>query len=206
MSRSEQKVVQYLGEAHASEIGVLRSQIAITPRGSYRDGLEKHLAETRKHAGRIQQRLGEVHGARNPLQVIVGLTETLVSQTLAVSKPPWPGYDEITAAEIEAGSSRATSSMRSKSSHTSGPTRTGLACSRPPSARPPTPEIVSRCADGGTQASVRAPAPVHGTGCPSPNTYTPSCQGDRERLANAWQDAAQGLCERARRTTSLREL
>ena len=106
MSRSEQKVVQYLGEAHASEIGVLRSQIAITPRGSYRDGLEKHLAETRKHAGRIQQRLGEVHGARNPLQVIVGLTETLVSQTLAVSKPPWPGYDEITAAEIEAGSSR----------------------------------------------------------------------------------------------------
>ena len=50
MSKSEQKVVQYLGEAHASEVGlvsVLRSQIAMTPRGSYRDGLEKHLDETR---------------------------------------------------------------------------------------------------------------------------------------------------------------
>ena len=49
MSKSEQKVVQYLGEAHASEVGlvsVLRSQIAMTPRGSYRDGLEKHLGET----------------------------------------------------------------------------------------------------------------------------------------------------------------
>jgi ferritin-like metal-binding protein YciE len=92
MSQSEQKVVQYLGEAHASEIGlvsVLRSQIAITPRGSYREGLEKHLAETRKHAGRIQQRLGELQGARNPLQVIVGFTETLVSQTLALSKTPF---------------------------------------------------------------------------------------------------------------------
>ena len=92
MSQSEQKVVQYLGEAHASEIGlvsVLRSQIAITPRGSYRDGLEKHLDETRKHAARIQQRLDELDGARNPLQVVVGFTETLVSQGLALSKAPF---------------------------------------------------------------------------------------------------------------------
>ncbi len=92
MSQSEQKVVQYLGEAHASEIGlvsVLRSQIAITPRGSYRDGLEKHLDETRNHARRIQQRLGELDGARNPLQALVGFTETLVSQGLALSKTPF---------------------------------------------------------------------------------------------------------------------
>lgn len=92
MSQSEQKVVQYLREAHASEIGlvsVLRSQIAITPRGSYRDGLDKHLGETRKHASRLQQRLGELQGARNPLQVIVGATETLISQSLALSKTPF---------------------------------------------------------------------------------------------------------------------
>ncbi len=92
MSQSEQKVVQYLGEAHASEIGlvsVLRSQIAITPRGSYRDGLEKHLDETRNHARRIQQRLGELDGARNPLQALVGFTETLVSLGLALSKTPF---------------------------------------------------------------------------------------------------------------------
>ena len=92
MGKPEQKVVQYLGEAHASEVGlvsVLGSQIAITPRGSYRDGLEKHLVETRKHAQRIQQRLDELDAGRNPLQVLVGFTETLLSQGLAVGKVPF---------------------------------------------------------------------------------------------------------------------
>ena len=67
MSSSDQKVVQYLGEAHASEIAlvsVLRSQVAITPRGSYRDALEQHLDETRGHARRIQERLGELEEGR----------------------------------------------------------------------------------------------------------------------------------------------
>ena len=92
MSKSEQKVVQYLGEAHASEVGlvsVLRSQIAMTPRGSYRDGLEKHLGETQEHARRIQKRLGELGQGRNPMQVFVGFAETLVSQSVALSKTPF---------------------------------------------------------------------------------------------------------------------
>jgi ferritin-like metal-binding protein YciE len=92
MSRSDQKVVQYLNEAHASEIGlvsVLQSQIAIAPRGSYRDGLEKHLEETRDHARRIQARLGELEQGRNPLQIVIGFTETLISQSLALSKTPF---------------------------------------------------------------------------------------------------------------------
>ena len=92
MSQSEQKVVQYLGEAHASEVGlvsVLQSQIAITPRGSYREGLEKHLGETREHARRIQERLGELEQGRNPVQAVVGLAETVISQTVALSKTPF---------------------------------------------------------------------------------------------------------------------
>ena len=92
MSKSEQKVVQYLGEAHASEVGlvsVLRAQIAMTPRGSYRDGLEKHLGETQEHARRIQKRLGELKRGRNPVQVLVGFAETLISQSLALSKTPF---------------------------------------------------------------------------------------------------------------------
>jgi ferritin-like metal-binding protein YciE len=91
MSKSEQKVVQYLGEAHATEVGlvsVLRSQIAMTPRGSYRDGLEKHLNETRAHAKRIQQRLGELEQGRNPVRLFLGFAETLISQSLALSKTP----------------------------------------------------------------------------------------------------------------------
>ena len=92
MSKSEQKVVQYLGEAHASEVGlveVLRSQIAMTPRGSYRDGLEKHLGETQRHARRIQKRLGELGQGRNPVQVFVGFAETLISQSFALGKTPF---------------------------------------------------------------------------------------------------------------------
>ena len=92
MSKSEQKVVQYLGEAHASEVGlvsVLRFQIAMTPRGSYRDGLEKHLDETRGHAERIQDSawVSSSQG-RNPVQVFVGFAETLIGQSLALSKTP----------------------------------------------------------------------------------------------------------------------
>jgi ferritin-like metal-binding protein YciE len=49
MSQSEQKIVQHLNEAHAAEVSLLsalQSQIAMTPRGSYRTGLEKHLRRT----------------------------------------------------------------------------------------------------------------------------------------------------------------
>jgi ferritin-like metal-binding protein YciE len=92
MIPSDQKVVQYLNEAHASEIGlvsVLQSQIAMTPRGSYRDGLEKHLNETQDHARRVQERLRELEQAGNPWQVMLGFTETLISQTLALGKAPF---------------------------------------------------------------------------------------------------------------------
>ena len=68
----------YLNEAHASEVGLvsaLQAQIAMTPRGSYRDGLERHLDETREHADRVQRRLGELGQGGNPLQVLLGFTE-----------------------------------------------------------------------------------------------------------------------------------
>jgi len=91
MSQSEQKVVQYLNEAHASELGlvrVLQSQIAMTPRGAYRSGLEKHLDETRRHAERVQARLRELDSSANPIQVGIGFMESAVSQTFAVWKAP----------------------------------------------------------------------------------------------------------------------
>ena len=69
MSQSEQKIVQYLNEAHATEVGlvrVLQSQIAMAPRGTYRTGLEKHLRETQQHAERVQARLREIGATGNP--------------------------------------------------------------------------------------------------------------------------------------------
>ena len=91
MSRSEQKVLQYLNEAHASEVAlvrVLQSQIAMTPRGSYRTALETHLGETRRHAERVETRLGELDQGGNPLTAFTGLAETVLAQTLALSKTP----------------------------------------------------------------------------------------------------------------------
>jgi ferritin-like metal-binding protein YciE len=91
MSRSEQKVVQYLNEAHATEVAlvrVLQSQIAMTPRGDYRSALEGHLGETRQHAERVQNRLGELGEGRNPLQVLGGIAESVAGQALALAKTP----------------------------------------------------------------------------------------------------------------------
>jgi ferritin-like metal-binding protein YciE len=87
----EQKIVQYLNEAHASEQAltrVLQSQIAMTPRGSYRSALETHLAETHDHARRVERRLRELGQGGNPLQAVVGLAESVVGQALALGKTP----------------------------------------------------------------------------------------------------------------------
>jgi ferritin-like metal-binding protein YciE len=91
MNTSQQKVVQYLNEAHASELAlvrVLQSQIAMTPRGRYRDALESHLGETRGHAERIQARLRELGHGGNPLLLGVGLMQDFVGQSLALAKTP----------------------------------------------------------------------------------------------------------------------
>jgi ferritin-like metal-binding protein YciE len=91
MNASTQKVVQYLGEAHASELAlvrVLQSQIAMTPRGSYRSALETHLDETRDHADRVQRRLGDLDAGGNPLGAALTLAESLLGQALALGKTP----------------------------------------------------------------------------------------------------------------------
>ncbi|MDQ6749234.1 MAG: DUF892 family protein [Actinomycetota bacterium] len=92
MSQSEQKIVQYLSEAHASEVGlvrVLQSQIAMTPRGSYRSGLEKHLGETQQHAQRVQRRLRDLGDGAGPLQSAIGALGSTVSQVMALGKTPF---------------------------------------------------------------------------------------------------------------------
>jgi ferritin-like metal-binding protein YciE len=85
------KLVQYLNEAHATEVAlvrVLQEQIAMTPRGAYRSALEKHLRETRSHAERVDARRGELQGGGNPLGSIVGLAQDAVGQALALAKAP----------------------------------------------------------------------------------------------------------------------
>jgi ferritin-like metal-binding protein YciE len=95
MSQSERKIVQYLSEAHASEAGltrVLQAQIAVTPAGSFRNLLDKHLGETKGHAERLQTRLDEIdtdRGGFRPVAIGIGVAETVLSQVLAIGKTPF---------------------------------------------------------------------------------------------------------------------
>jgi len=92
MSQSQQKLLQYLNEAQAHEqalIRVLQSQIAMTPRGSYRTAIENHLEETRDHADRVGRRIGELGQGGGPVTAVVGLVESAIGQALALGKTPF---------------------------------------------------------------------------------------------------------------------
>lgn len=93
MTQPQRKVAQYLGEAHAMEMGLIRdlqAQIAMTPKGAYRNALQGHLKETREHARRVQSRLREVGGDRgaDPVGATVAVAESVVSQALSLGKAP----------------------------------------------------------------------------------------------------------------------
>jgi ferritin-like metal-binding protein YciE len=88
---AEQKIIQYLNEAHATEqalIRTLQAHIAVTPRGTYRRGLDKHLDQTRDHATRLQRRLSELGSGRNGVQAATGAVQSAIGQVLALAKGP----------------------------------------------------------------------------------------------------------------------
>jgi ferritin-like metal-binding protein YciE len=92
MDSAQQKIVQYLNEARATELAlvrVLQSQIAMTPRGSYRTALERHLDETRSHAQQVGDRLKTLERNSNPVTAIIGFWEDAFGQAVAFSKTPW---------------------------------------------------------------------------------------------------------------------
>ena len=91
MTQSEKKIVQYLNEAHATEMAltrVLQEQIAMAPRGRYRSTLERHLRETRDHATRVAARRRELQGTGDVLGALVGTAQDAAGQMLALAKAP----------------------------------------------------------------------------------------------------------------------
>jgi uncharacterized protein YjbJ (UPF0337 family)/ferritin-like metal-binding protein YciE len=87
----EEKVIQYLQEARATDlasINTLTAHIAMTPRSAYRDALGAHLEETRQRERRLGRRLRDVGESRNLVGLGVGAVQGLLAQVLALSKGP----------------------------------------------------------------------------------------------------------------------
>lgn len=96
-TKAEGKVVQYLYEAHATELAqiqTLSTHIAMTPSGPYRQILERHQRETRGHADRVRNRLRaiEQHGVLDLVmdagRIGMGLVQGMASTVLATARAP----------------------------------------------------------------------------------------------------------------------
>src|SRR5215218_8370189 len=91
MTRSQDKIAQYLHEAHAMEMALtrtLQAHSAMTPAGPYRASLDQHLLETRGHADRVARRLDEIDGGGGIVAFGYGIAQRLVGQALALGKAP----------------------------------------------------------------------------------------------------------------------
>jgi hypothetical protein len=60
----------------------------MTPRGSYRASLERHLDETRSHEKAVARRIREIGRARSVLGAAYGLAASAVGQALVLTKGP----------------------------------------------------------------------------------------------------------------------
>src|SRR3954452_523504 len=84
-------LLKHLDEAHATEqalISNLTAHIAMTPRGSYRASLERHLNETQSHEKAVARRIREIGRGRGVLAAAYGLATSAVGQALVLTKGP----------------------------------------------------------------------------------------------------------------------
>ncbi len=91
MPTTHDKLVQYLQEAQAMELGLVRTlqgHVAMTPTGPYRTELDRHLRETRGHADGLARRLRELDHGPSLVGAGVGLAQRTAGQLLALGKAP----------------------------------------------------------------------------------------------------------------------
>ena len=84
-------LLKHLEEAHATEQALttnLQAHIAMTPRGSYRTSLERHLTETQQHERAVARRIREIGRDRGVLSAVYGAVTTAVGQALVLTKGP----------------------------------------------------------------------------------------------------------------------
>jgi ferritin-like metal-binding protein YciE len=101
MATTEDKIAQYLTEAQAMELALVRTlqaHVAMTPTGTYRSLLDRHLRETREHADRIRRRLADLGHAPGITEFGYGIAQRLIGQLLSLGKAP---LDVVRGASLE---------------------------------------------------------------------------------------------------------
>src|SRR5829696_1149998 len=91
-SDTKSLLLSHLEEAHATEQALvtnLHAHIAMTPRGSYRTSLERHLTETQEHERAVARRIREIGRGRGVLGAAYGVVTTAVGQALVLTKGPF---------------------------------------------------------------------------------------------------------------------
>lgn len=91
MASTNDKIVQYLHEARAMELALVRTlqaHVAMTPTGPYRTALDDHLRETERHADAVARRLRELDERPSIAAVGVGIAQRLAGQLLSLGKAP----------------------------------------------------------------------------------------------------------------------
>lgn len=91
MPTSKDKLAQYLHEAHAMELALVRTlqaHSAMTPTGPYKSALDRHLRETRGHADAIARRLRQLDRSPGIAERGYGLAQRLAGQLLSLGMAP----------------------------------------------------------------------------------------------------------------------
>jgi len=91
MTTAQDKLVQYLHEAHAMELALartLQAHSAMTPAGEYRSALDRHRRDTKRHADAVMRRLRELERAPSLVERGYGLAQRLAGQALSLAKAP----------------------------------------------------------------------------------------------------------------------
>ena len=90
-TEAERKLNELLLEAHTNEIAlveVLSAHAKVAQEPSYRQLLEEHIDETRRHASLVEERLDEKGATRSPLRALYGSVQLAVKQGLTLAKGP----------------------------------------------------------------------------------------------------------------------
>jgi len=91
MTTTQDKVVQYLTEAHAMEVAMtrtLQAQRSAAPTGPYRALLDEQLETTREHAARIRRRLADLRHAPGVTDLGYGIAQRVVGQLWTLGTAP----------------------------------------------------------------------------------------------------------------------